>query len=58
MVAHGETNEKTAVMEREKKEKSFAGSSSLERRTSVALGAVAVGSGLKQILQAAVSGAH
>lgn len=53
----GETKEKTAEKEKEKMDNlPGSGRSSLERRTSIALGAV--GSGLKQRLQAAVSGTH
>ena len=54
MLAGSETREKTAEKEKEKGDKPPG--SSLERRTSVVLGAV--GSGLKQRLQAAVSGSH
>lgn len=50
-LAGGGTREKTA-----EKEKREGMGTSLERRTSVVLGAV--GSGLKQRLQAAVSGSH
>jgi len=53
----GETKEKGTEKEKEKKDNSPESTrSSLERRTSIVLGAV--GSGLKQRLHAAVSGAH
>lgn len=57
MLAGSETREKATDKEKEKGDKLHGrGESSLERRTSVVLGAV--GSGLKQRLQAAVSGSH
>ena len=52
--AGGETGEQTS--EKEKVDKSPRRRASLERRTPVVL--AAVGSGLKQRLQAAVSGSH
>jgi len=57
MLVEGETREKTTEKETEKIDKSLRRmGTSLERRTSVVLGAV--GGGLKQRLQAAVSGSH
>jgi hypothetical protein len=53
--AGGETKEKTVEKEKEKRD-NLPRSGPHERQTSVVLGAV--GSGLKQRLQAAVSGAH
>ena len=56
-LAGGGTREKTSEKEKEKVDKSPRLSrASLEGRTSVVLGAV--GSGLKQRLQAAVTGSH
>lgn len=56
-LAGGETREKTSEKEKEKVDKSPRNSrASLEGRASVVLGAV--GSGLKQRLQAAVTGSH
>ena len=53
-LAGGGTRERSA--EKERRDKAPGVGTSLERRTSVVLGAV--GSGLKQRLQAAVSGSH
>ena len=57
MLVGGETREKTTEKEKEKVDKSPGRiGASLERHTPLVLGAV--GSGLKQRLQAAVSGSH
>jgi hypothetical protein len=57
MLANGVTKDKEKIDEKEKGDKSTGDpTSSNERRKSVALGVV--GSGIRQRLQAAVSGSH